>query len=162
GVFRVRGETGRPRSKLRSVAVRHEMGEHRTMRGRYELSDLPDQIRARFGIVSMPSFEAVDEIRPTQAVPIVRQSYASDAQAVDPLARECVLARWGLVPPWAKDTRFGLRCINARAETVDRLPAFRVAYRHRRCLVPVSAFYEWSGEPAQPLRWRISLADQSL
>jgi putative SOS response-associated peptidase YedK len=61
-------------------------------------------------------------------------------------ARECVLARWGLVPGWAPDLKFGNRCINARAETVATLPAFRSAFRRRRCLVPVNAFFEWSGE----------------
>jgi putative SOS response-associated peptidase YedK len=135
------------------------MGEHRTMRGRYDLSENPDRIAAQFYVPLVPDYEPSDDMRPTQALPIIRQIYASDAQAADPLAREGVLARWGLVPPWAKDTRFGLRCVNARAETVDRLPAFRVAYRHRRCLVPINAFFEWSGEPEHPIRWRISQAD---
>jgi len=132
------------------------------MRGRYELVEHPDRIAAQFGVSGVPAFEAGEDLRPTQAVPIIRQSYASDARAADPLARECVLARWGLVPPWAKDTRFGLRCINARAETVDRLPAFRVAYRHRRCLIPANAYFEWSGEPLQPKRWRVSFHDDRL
>ena len=138
------------------------MGEHRTMRGRYDLSEVADRISTHFGVMSVPGFDPSDDMRPTQDLPIIRQIYASDAQAADPLARECVLARWGLVPPWAKDTRFGLRCINARAETVDRLPAFRVAYRHRRCLIPVNAFFEWSGALAHPARWRISMTDGRL
>jgi putative SOS response-associated peptidase YedK len=73
-----------------------------------------------------------------------------------------VLARWGLVPPWATDLKFGTRCINARAETVARLPAFRSAFRKRRCLVPVNAFFEWSGEKGHRLKWRISVRDEPL
>jgi putative SOS response-associated peptidase YedK len=51
--------------------------------------------------------------------------------------------RWGLVPYWAKDPRIGLRTINAKAETITAGPAFREAFKYRRCLVPADAFYEW-------------------
>jgi len=76
--------------------------------------------------------------------------------------RECALARWGLVPGWAPDLKFGARCINARAETVAKLPAFRGAFRRRRCLVPVNAFFEWSGEKGERMKWRISLREEPL
>lgn len=48
--------------------------------------------------------------------------------------------RWGLIPFWAKDPAIGNRMINARAETIDSKPAFRNAFRRRRCLVPASGF----------------------
>ncbi len=51
--------------------------------------------------------------------------------------------RWGLIPFWARDARIGNRLINARAETVATKPAFRAAFRRRRCLLPASGFYEW-------------------
>lgn len=51
--------------------------------------------------------------------------------------------RWGLVPFWAKDPSIGSRMINARAETVSEKPAFRRAFRTRRCLVPADGYYEW-------------------
>ncbi|MEU3019625.1 SOS response-associated peptidase [Nocardiopsis sp. NPDC007018] len=51
--------------------------------------------------------------------------------------------RWGLVPSWAKDRNVGYRMINARSETVADKPAFRTAYRRRRCLIPADAYYEW-------------------
>jgi putative SOS response-associated peptidase YedK len=56
--------------------------------------------------------------------------------------------RWGLVPWWAKDPSIGSRMINAKAEGIAAKPAFREAWRKRRCLVPADAFYEWKKEPA--------------
>jgi putative SOS response-associated peptidase YedK len=63
------------------------------------------------------------------------------------------MARWGLVPYWAEDVKIGNRLINARAETIERTPAFREAYRRRRCLVPADGFFEWrkEGKTRQPL-----------
>lgn len=54
----------------------------------------------------------------------------------------CVL-RWGLVPFWAKDVKIGARMINARSETVREKPAFRSAFRTRRCLIPANGWFEW-------------------
>ena len=57
--------------------------------------------------------------------------------------RELHVARWGLVPFWAKDVSIGARLINARVETVHEKPAFRRAFARRRCLVPADGYYEW-------------------
>lgn len=62
-------------------------------------------------------------------------------------------ARWGLVPPWAKDVSIGNRMINARAETVATKPSFRRPFAHSRCLVPADGYYEWyrpTHGPKQP------------
>jgi putative SOS response-associated peptidase YedK len=59
------------------------------------------------------------------------------------VARELRVVRWGLVPYWAKDPKIGSRLINARAETVDSKPAFRQAFKRRRCLLPADGYYEW-------------------
>src|SRR4028118_427515 len=53
------------------------------------------------------------------------------------------MLHWGLIPSWAKDRKMGARLINARAETVAEKPAFRSAFRQRRCLVLADGFYEW-------------------
>lgn len=124
------------------------------MCGRYDLSENPAAIRAKFRVPEVPEFAPNPDWRPTNHAPVVR--LRADG------SRECLLARWGLVPPWAPDLKFGSRCINARAETVASLPAFRGAFRRRRCLVPVNAFFEWSGEKGQRLKWRIALRDEPL
>jgi putative SOS response-associated peptidase YedK len=60
--------------------------------------------------------------------------------------------RWGLIPTWADGVGVGSSLINARVETVDRMPAFRSAFRRRRCIIPADGFYEWrrTGGRAQP------------
>ena len=62
--------------------------------------------------------------------------------------------RWGLVPHWSTDLKAGSRMFNARAETITTSPAFREAFKRRRCLVPVESFYEWKreGTVRQPYR----------
>ena len=77
---------------------------------------------------------------PTQRLPILR---------IHPeRGPELVQLRWGLIPSWAKDTAIGAKMINARAETVAAKPAFRAAFKRRRCLVPMAGFYEWRKTPA--------------
>jgi putative SOS response-associated peptidase YedK len=67
--------------------------------------------------------------------------------------------RWGFLPSWYKSERDGPLLINARAETVAEKPAFRAAVRARRCLVPVSGFYEWHRTPISRLPWYFHRAD---
>ncbi|ATQ66958.1 MULTISPECIES: SOS response-associated peptidase [Methylosinus] len=62
--------------------------------------------------------------------------------------RELVSMRWGLVPSWWKKPLRELpSTFNARAETVATKPMFRAALEARRCLIPASGFYEWTGKP---------------
>jgi putative SOS response-associated peptidase YedK len=62
--------------------------------------------------------------------------------------RTLSMGHWGLIPSWAKDTKIGYKMINARAETVATKPAFRAAYKARRCLIPAEGFYEWKRDVA--------------
>ncbi len=66
---------------------------------------------------------------------------------------------WGLIPHWATEAKVGSRMFNARAETLSASPAFREAFRRRRCLVPVDSFYEWKREGAVRQPYRVSQAD---
>ena len=93
----------------------------------------------------LPNAPARYNAAPTQDLAVVRYNPAARARALD-------LLRWGLVPLWAKEARFGARCINARAETIGTQPAFREAFQRRRCLVPADGFYEWQkrGRATQP------------
>jgi putative SOS response-associated peptidase YedK len=61
-------------------------------------------------------------------------------------ARELVALKWGLVPAWSAEPKTVYSTINARAETVAQKPAFRSAFRHRRCLIAADGFYEWHVE----------------
>ena len=83
----------------------------------------------------LPELPARWNIAPGTDIPVVR--VASDG------ARELVSLRWGLVPSWSKDRSIGQRLVNARAETLSEKPAFRTAFRRRRCLVPADGYYEW-------------------
>jgi putative SOS response-associated peptidase YedK len=80
-------------------------------------------------------------LAPTQRAAVVRL----DAKG----RRVLSMLRWGLIPSWSKDEKIASRLINARAETVASMPAFRSAFNAKRCLIPVSGFYEWTGPPKQ-------------
>jgi putative SOS response-associated peptidase YedK len=60
-----------------------------------------------------------------------------------PDGREAELAKWGLVPGWAKDPGVGVRAFNARAETIAEKPTFKNAFAKRRCVVPANGYFEW-------------------
>lgn len=62
--------------------------------------------------------------------------------------RSVETARWGLVPSWSKDASRAARMINARCETVAEKPAYRSAFKRRRCLVPADGYYEWQAPAA--------------
>src|SRR5688572_20217003 len=82
-------------------------------------------------------------IAPTDNAPVIVRNKAGE--------RVLTLMRWGLVPSWSKDLKAGAGMINARAETVAGKPAFRDAFKHRRCLVPANGYYEWRRGPAGAL-----------
>jgi putative SOS response-associated peptidase YedK len=73
-------------------------------------------------------------IAPSQRAPVIRLEHGL------PVITEL---RWGLVPSWAKDEKIAYSLINARSETVAEKPAFRSAFKKRRCLIPADGFYEW-------------------
>jgi len=109
------------------------------MCGRYTLGVEADEVVETFD-VPPPTFpwRTRYNIAPTHEAPVV---------AEDERGRRIGLMRFGLVPAWADDP--ARHFINARAESVAAKPAFRSAFRSRRCLVPADGFYEWRREGAQ-------------
>jgi putative SOS response-associated peptidase YedK len=115
------------------------------MCGRFVSSSQPDEIARYFG--AEPS-EALAEaaptanynVAPTNEVIIVVES--NDARRLE-------LARWGLVPSWAKDPGIGAKMINARSETLATKPAFKRVFERKRCIIPADGFYEWQVVPGQ-------------
>jgi len=106
-------------------------GRYATTRSEADLSDLFDAVDVTEGLG--PSWN----VAPTDPVPLVRVSASHDGKRV------LDTARWGLVPPWAKDLRGGAKMINARSETVATSPAFAPSFARRRCLVPADGWFEW-------------------
>lgn len=79
--------------------------------------------------------------------------------------RRCELFRWGLIPSWAKDVKTASKysLINARAEEITEKPSFREPFAKRRCIVPLSGFYEWMKTDKGPKRpFCIRFKDQSI
>jgi len=107
------------------------------MCGRYAIISAPEAIRALFGYEDQPNFPPRYNVAPTQPVPIVRLTEGK---------RRFTLVRWGFLPAWVKDPRTFALLINARGESVNEKPAFRLAMRRRRCLFPADGFYDWRQE----------------
>src|SRR6516162_2065515 len=128
------------------------------MCGRVRLSSDVSQIKLVFGIPPerpIPNFPPSWNAAPTDTLPVVRYDAKAGQRSLDML-------RWGLIPYWAKDIKVGFANINAKAEGIERKPAFGKAFERRRCLVPVDNFYEWkkTGTGKQP--YAIALADRGI
>jgi putative SOS response-associated peptidase YedK len=112
------------------------------MCGRFTLrtpqSVLVPEFMAEFPVI-VPRYN----IAPTQETVVVRLD--EDGQRV------AVPMKWGLIPSWAKDAKIAASLINARGETVAEKPAFRAAFKRRRCLIPADGYYEWLREGKQKL-----------
>lgn len=106
------------------------------MCGRFEANISKEKLIKKFGIDNwqldkyMPRFN----VPPSTNIPIIRK--AGDNR----IANE---AFWGLIPSWSKDKKIAYHTFNARSETLAEKPSFRNAYKHSRCLIPASGYYEW-------------------
>jgi putative SOS response-associated peptidase YedK len=91
---------------------------------------------------------------PSQSLPVITNDNPGEIK----------FFRWGLIPFWAKDKTIGNKLINARGETIAEKASFKNAFRHRRCLVPADAFYEWkkSNTDKKKIPFRIYLPDQPV
>jgi putative SOS response-associated peptidase YedK len=114
------------------------------MCGRFAFYSPRQAVRELYGVEFPEEFEPRYNIAPTQDVAALRIGATGEPEAAT--------LRWGLVPYWAHDPAVGNRLINARAETLAGKPAFRDAFRFRRCVILANGFYEWrkSGQGNTP------------
>lgn len=123
------------------------------MCGRYTLAGCEEFDPAEFGLSHYPSnMTPRYNIAPMQVAPVVPNR----------APRQVGWLRWGLIPSWAKDGRIASRLINARAETITERPAFREAFRRRRCLVLADGFYEWRREGRQRIPFYVRRRDRRV
>ena len=120
------------------------------MCGRFTLSANLDDLQGRFGFMARDlEYRPRYNIAPTQPVLVV----SVDSQHGN---RRAEFMRWGLVPFWAKDLKIGSRMINAVAETAAGKPAFRAAFKKRRCLILADGFFEWRKDGKEKIPTYIS------
>jgi putative SOS response-associated peptidase YedK len=109
---------------------------------------------------AIPNLPPREHIRPTNTAPIIRPIDAAEPEA----GVELVDARWWLIPFFHKKSVKDWKpmCTNARAETVATTATFREAYKRRRCLVPATHFFEWTGPKGAKEMWRFSKVDSEI
>jgi putative SOS response-associated peptidase YedK len=129
------------------------------MCGRARLTSDVSEIKVAFRIPPerpTPNIAPSWNVAPTDPLPVVVRFDAKERQ------RSLDVMRWGLVPFWAKDIKVGFANINAKAEGIETKPAFREAFRQRRCLVPVDSFYEWKKIDGGKQPYAIALKSRGL
>lgn len=122
------------------------------MCGRFAVTHPSDEMAQLFGAAPANDLPDVPDynVCPTTQVHVV----TSDAGH-----RHLGAMRWGFLPKWYQTETAGPLLINARAETLAEKPTFRDACRTRRCLIPVSGFYEWTKDTdGTRLPWYMSPA----
>jgi len=123
------------------------------MCGRYFQQRGPAAVARYFETVNpLPNIAASWNRAPTQDALVVRRHPETGARHLDAL-------RWGLVPRWAKDASGAAKMINARSESIAEKPAFREAFRKRRCIVTADGFYEWRTEGKAKQPFAVAMAD---
>lgn len=125
------------------------------MCGRFILTCPGRNLAEHFRLLEEPSLIPRYNIAPTEEIAAIRLDPDSNGKRLTSL-------KWGLVPFWAKDTSIGASLINARSETLSQKPAFRAAFKSRRCLIPANGFYEWMKTKERKQPYLIQLADRGL
>lgn len=125
------------------------------MCGRFTLDTTKLSLK-EFGVAQIRySPPARFNIAPTTGIAVVRLNQDAESELVE--------LRWGLIPVWANpDSKLPLM-INARAETVSSKPAYRSAFKSRRCIVPATGYYEWKKMPdgtKQPFYFTLANGEQ--
>jgi putative SOS response-associated peptidase YedK len=116
-------------------AVRPDLETARDMCGRFTSSQRRETIGERFEVTVPEPYQERFNVAPAQRALVVRE-HGED--------REAAMAKWGLLPHWAKDAKVAFKMINARAETLSEKPAYRSLLSRHRCLIVADGFYEWT------------------
>jgi putative SOS response-associated peptidase YedK len=117
--------------------------------GRFTSSQRREAIGERFEVAVPEAYQHRFNLAPQQRTLIVRERDNG---------RDAVMAKWGLLPQWAKDSKIAFKMINARAETLTEKPAYRSLLGKYRCLIPADGFYEWTVGPdgrKQPIHFHL-------
>lgn len=125
------------------------------MCGRFILTSPGKDLAEHFGLLTEPELSPRYNIAPTTEVATIRLEPGSNS-------RRLTYLKWGLIPFWAKDTSIGSNLINARCETLSQKPAFRAAFKSRRCLIPANGFYEWMKTKERKQPYLIQMTNGSL
>jgi putative SOS response-associated peptidase YedK len=122
------------------------------MCGRYRRTTREEELARIYSIPvpKQPDLPVSYNIAPSQNVLAIRFNPETRERTLDQL-------RWGLIPHWAKDQKIAYRTINARAESVDKAPAYRQAFIKHRCLIPADGFYEWRKTAKPKLPFAIAM-----
>ena len=123
------------------------------MCGRFNVIDNPDlqSLLRDLGIdAGLPSRS---NIAPTEMIAAVRHSESGN---------ELADLRWWLTPSWAPQVDQKYAMFNARSETLSTSRAFSKPFRHRRCIVPMTSFIEWTKEGNLRQPWLIAAPDRAL
>ncbi len=122
------------------------------MCGRFQLSVKGRHISERFNIEVFDEFYKPNyNCAPSQKLPVITNEEPGKLSYF----------KWGLIPFWAKDPKIGFKMINARSESITEKPAFKNAFKKRRCLIPANGFYEWQKD-ANKTPFRIFLKSEEL
>ena len=119
------------------------------MCGRFAFFSPREAVEEYFGLDFSLAVEPRYNVAPSQEIAVIRQ--------LDDEGLSAAMLRWGLVPFWAKDSAIGHQMINARAETVADKPAFRQAFKRRRCVVLADGFYEWDSTGGRKTPYFVTL-----
>jgi putative SOS response-associated peptidase YedK len=123
------------------------------MCGRFVLTVNPEQVQTAFDLTNVPaSMSPRYNIAPTQPVALITNENP----------KELTFYKWGLIPSWSKDPSAAAKMINARSESAAEKPAFRSAFKRRRCIIPTDGYYEWQEHSGEKVPMFIHFKDREV
>lgn len=119
--------------------------------------------------ISWESYQSLIPFAPPRGVEAPEARYSIAPQSVVPVLRrdldtkevELFPCFWGLVPSWWSKplSEKNFASFNAASETAHEMASYRGSFRHKRCLVPASGWYQWTGESGAKIPFAVSLRD---